>query len=47
MQRSRCTEGFLKYEFDVEGHTVAKCKEGRKTCPHYGGKCPALTGGDT
>lgn len=65
MQRSRCAEGFLKYEFDVEGHTVARCgakdryaeirgmgnvlvhKEGRKICPHYGGKCPALTGGDT
>jgi hypothetical protein len=61
---SRCTQKFLKYEFDVDGHTVARCgsgdrymeirgignvlihREGRKMCPHYGGKCPALVGVD-
>ena len=52
---NRCLEGFLKYEFDDDGHTVLRCgsgdrywngelihKEGRKLCPHYSGKCPAL-----
>lgn len=59
MTPSHCHERALRYEFDVEGHTIQRCgaldrtwvfngtpqiihKEGRKLCPHYGGKCPAL-----
>lgn len=50
-----CPIGALKYEFDKDGHTIARCgaldrywgdeiihKDGRRLCPHYGGKCPGL-----
>ena len=38
----KCFWDALVYEFDVEGHTVMRCKLGRKICPNYDGKCPAL-----
>ena len=44
---SRCTEGFLIYEFEPDGSTRAVCIGGklglpRTMCPHFDGKCPAL-----
>ena len=45
---SRCTEGFVFYEFEPDGSTRCVCIGGkfgnsrRTMCPHYGGKCPAL-----
>jgi hypothetical protein len=48
---SGCNSNSLEYIFDVEGHTRIVCtydkrpisyEKGRKLCPHYGGKCPAV-----
>ena len=49
---NKCYGDYLKYEFDVDGNTVPKCTaafedcrtDGRKICPHYSGKCPAIVG---
>ena len=43
---SRCTEGFLVYEFEPGGSTRAVCIGGklgnpRALCPHFDGKCLA------
>lgn len=40
--KSKCFMNALSYEFDVDGHTVIKCKLRRKFCPQFEGKCPAL-----
>jgi hypothetical protein len=37
-----CYERCLIWVFDIDGHSIPKCGNARKICPHHDGKCIAI-----